>query len=193
MASRMSGKRRMIMCLCFTILGLLIVGGVCVFITWLVLRPHEPRYYVEHASYPELSFTDKILNSRMVLNLTTRNPNRRIGIYYYKMEGYIYYGHQRIAGADIGPFYQGHKVVRVLQPTFTAHSVILNGDSARDLKLENSAGTLQLKLKLYAQVRFKVGRWKSRHYHMKVKCDNLNVDKNKGGNSFDHRKCSVHF
>nr|WIW57578.1 late embryogenesis abundant protein LEA8 [Pinus tabuliformis] len=187
-----SRRKRMISYLCSAIVGLLIVIGVFVFLTWLVLRPHKPRYYVEYASYPELSLTDRILNSKMELNLTTRNPNSRISIYYYKMEGYIFYGDQRIAGSDIGPFYQGHKTVRVLQPTLTAHSVILREDIARDLKLENSAGTLELKLKLYAHVRFKVGSWKSRHYNMRVKCDQLNVDRNKGGNSFNHRRCSVH-
>ena len=38
--------KRMITYLCLAIMGLLIVGGVIVFITWLVLCPHEPRYYV---------------------------------------------------------------------------------------------------------------------------------------------------
>nr|WIW57585.1 late embryogenesis abundant protein LEA15 [Pinus tabuliformis] len=189
---RNTRRKRMIRNLCSTILSLLIVVGVSVFITWLVLRPHEPKYYVEYASYPELSVTDRILNSRMELNLTTRNPSSRIGIYYYKMEGYIYYGDQRIAGSHIGPFYQGHKGVRVLQPTLTAHSVILREDIARDLMLENSAGTLELRLKLYAHVRFKVRRSKSRHYNMRVKCDQLKVDRNTGGNSFNHRRCSVH-
>ena len=68
------------------------------------------------------------------------------------MEGYIYYDDQRIAGADIGPFYQVQKVVRVLQPTLTTHSVILIEYISRDLKLENWVGTLELKLKLYANV-----------------------------------------
>nr|WIW57579.1 late embryogenesis abundant protein LEA9 [Pinus tabuliformis] len=189
---RATRRKRMITCLYFTILGLLIVGGLLVFITWLVLRPHEPRYYLEYASYPELNLTGRIMNTRMELNLTTRNPNGRIAIYYYKMEGYIYYGDQRIAGSDIGHFYQGHKEVRVLQPTLTAHSVMLKEDVARDLRLENSAGTFELKLKLYARIRFKVGSWKSGHYNMRVKCGQLNVDRIKGGNFFDHRRCSVY-
>jgi hypothetical protein len=193
MIGRNARRRRMITCVCSTILGLLIVVGIVVFITWLVLRPHEPRYYIEYASYPELNLTDRLINTRMELSLTTKNPNGRIGIHYYKMEGYIYYGHQRIAGSDMGPFYQGHKEFRVLQPTLTAHSVVLRKDIIRDLKVENSAGTLELKLKLYAKIRFKVGSWKSGHYNMRVKCDHLNVDRKKGGNSFNHRRCSVYF
>lgn len=193
MISKSTRRKRMITYLCSAILSLLIVVGVFVFVIWLVLRPHKPKYYIEYASYPKLSLPDRILNSRMELNVTTRNPNGRIGIYYYKMEAYIFYGDKRIAGADIGPFYQGHKEIRVLQPTLTAHSVILSEETARDLRLENSAGTLELELKLYAKIRFKVGSWKSRHYNMRVKCDQLNVDRNNGGNSFNHRKCGVYF
>jgi len=193
MSRKTTRRKRIITYLCSSILGLLIVGGIVVFIIWLALRPHKPIYYVEYVSYPELSLKDTVLNSRMEVNLTTRNPNGRVGICYYKVEGFIFYGDQRIAGADIGPFYQGHKEVRVLNPTLTAHSFILNEDIARDLELENSAGTLELKLKLYARIRFKVGNWKSRHYNLRVKCDQLNVDRNNSANSFNHRRCGVYF
>ena len=90
------------------------MGAVLVFIKWLVLHPHELRYHVESLSYLGLSLNDRILNSRMALNLRMRNLNCRIVIYDYTMEGYIYYDDQRIVGADIGSFYQGQKVVRVL-------------------------------------------------------------------------------
>lgn len=193
MVRKNTRRKRVITYFFSTILSLLILAGLIVFFIWLALRPHKPRYYLEYASYPELNLTDRILSSRMELNLTTRNPNGRVGIYYYKMEGYIFYGDQRIAGSDIGPFYQGHKAVTVLQPTFTAHSVILGKEAARDLRLENSAGALELKLKLYARIRFKVGRWRSRHYNMRVKCDQLNLERNGGGNHFNHRRCGVYF
>ncbi|GLJ21144.1 hypothetical protein SUGI_0386750 [Cryptomeria japonica] len=186
-------RDRIISCLCATFFGLLVFAAIFILITWLVLQPHRPRYYVDYGSVSLLNVEGKILNTKMTFNVTSRNPNKRIGIYYDKMEGYVYYGDQRIAGAYIAPFYQGHKTTTIIKPILTGHYVLLKDDLSKDLVMEHTSGAVDLRLKLYAKLRFKVGSWKSRHYHMRVKCDVwMKVSDNNGG-TFSPKRCNVYF
>ena len=161
-------------------------------LTWIALQPHKPIYYVDYASLSNISISHNVLNIRMTFNITAHNPNDCIGIYYDKMEGYSYYGYQRIAGAYIAPFYQGFKNTTILRPILTVHSFVLREDVARDLALENFFGGVELRLKLFARTRFKVGRWKSGHYNMKVSC-HVKVQMNGGFGSFQPKRCNVYF
>eukprot|EP01018_Ginkgo_biloba_P009157 Gb_14222 [translate_table: standard] len=187
-----SRRRRIITWACSLIFGVGIIGAAFVVITWAALRPHKPRYYVDYASISRFDISGTRLETAMSFNLTSRNPNHKIGIYYDRVEAYVYYEYQRIGGAYVAPFYQGHKTTTILRPILTGHSVMVEEDVSRDLTLERNAGTLELTLKIYSKVRFKVATWKSRHYTMKVKC-NLLVNVNEPAGIFDHKRCSVYF
>lgn len=187
--------------LCHSIVSLVIGAGFSILVTWLTLRPHKPRYYVDYASLSQLNITDKILNDRMEFNVTARNPNGKMGIYYHKMEWSVYYEDERIATGYEPPFHQGHKNTTFLRPVLTGHNYVISKDDiARDLGAldhhNSSRGTLQVKLKLHAKIRFKVWFCKSWIFKLRVQCDNLYVNfhqnNSHGGNSFNRTACNVH-
>jgi len=192
------GKRGLCRCILSQVIGL----GVSVLIAWLTLRPHKPRYFVDYASLSQLNITDKILSDRMEFNVTVRNPSRKMGIYYHKMDWNAYYENEIIANGYMLPFHQGHKNTTFLPPVLTGHGYAISSeDIARDLgalNQRNSSGgaNLEVKLKLHAKVRFKVWFCKSWDFKMRVECDNIyvNVHHNNShaGDSFNRTTCSVH-
>lgn len=175
--------------------------GFSLLIAWLTLRPHKPRYYVDSASFSQLNITDKMLNDRMEFNITVRNPSKKLGVYYHKMEWNAYYEEEKIASGYMTPFHQGHKNTTFLHPVLTGHQYVISRENiAKDLgalqKQNSSKGGLEVKLKLHAKVRFKLGVFKSWNFKMRVECDNLHVhvlkNRSHGGNSFNRTTCSVH-
>lgn len=162
-----------------------------ILITWLVIMPHKPKYYLDYASVKEFNTTsDGLLNTNLNFNISTRNSNRKVAIYYDLLQAYLLYGEKQIGWSTLPEFYQRRKNTTSLQTTVTGQEVALDTDTARDLKLEQTSGTLDLNLKFYARVRFKVGSWKSRRYTMKVRCMHFSVGVNAG--AFKPMQCHVH-
>ena len=197
------------MCLCLLcqkILALVIGVGMSIFLAWLILRPHKPRYYVDYVSLSQLNVTDRVVNSRMDFNITARNPNSKMGIYYHKMEWNLYYEDERIASAYTVPFHQGPKTTTVLQPILIGNEYVISTDEiARDLEALDRP--LELRLKLHASLRFKVGICKSWKFKMRVECHHIYIaqkytvqrfkigasDNHDGDDSFNKRiRCRVH-
>lgn len=163
--------------------------GFSILMSWLILRPHKPRYYVDYASLSQLNLTEKAPSSRMEFNVTVRNPNGKMGIYYHKMEWNVYYEDQRIATSYLLPFHQHRKNTTFLHPAFTGPPI-----SGKDQK-NSSRGAVEMILRLHSKVRFKIWFLKSWDLKMRVKCDHIfvNVYQNNshGSNSFNRTRCSV--
>jgi len=176
----------------------LVVGlGFSFLLAWLMLRPHKPRYYVDYASLSQLQLnhSEKIPNSRMDFNVTVRNPNGKMGIYYHKIEWNVYHEAESIASSYLPPFYQRHKKTTFLHPVFTGNGTA-KGLGALDQR-NLSRGPLEMKLELHAKVRFRVWFCKTWDFKMRVECDHVYVDvyqdNSHGGNSYNRTTCSVHF
>nr|WIW57590.1 late embryogenesis abundant protein LEA20 [Pinus tabuliformis] len=176
--------------------GIIVLLGLVALITWLALRPQKPKYYLEYGSVAQLQISKVgLVNSKVLFNITTRNPNKRVAIYYDKIDAFLLYDGQEIAWASIPPFFQGHKNTTSLHASLSGYFVALEPDTSRDLKLEHSSGKVDMGLRLYARIRFKRGSWKSRHYTLRVKCRHLTLDVVANGDtagSFEPMKCHVH-
>jgi len=175
--------------------GLIALVGLAVLITWLVLRPEKPKYYLEYASVSQFKVTnDGLVNSKLLFNITTRNPNKKVDIYYDKIEAFLLYDDEEIAWASIPPFFQRHKNTTFLHAPLSGYLTSLHPDTSRDLKLEQSSGKVDLVFRLYARIRFKVGNWKSRHYTLSVKCRHvlLDVAAKRDSRSFQRMECHVY-
>eukprot|EP01018_Ginkgo_biloba_P018520 Gb_00667 [translate_table: standard] len=176
--------------LCAIVSGLIVVVGLTVLIIWLSLQPHKPKYYLDYGSVSQFKITsDGLVDTNVRFNITTRNSNRRIGIYYDRIQLFLLYDDEEIGWASLSPFYQGHKNTTFLHANVAGQLVSLHPDVSRDLKLEHSSGKVDLMLRLYARIRFKVGSWKSKHYTLKMKCKHAIMHVQ--GGSFDHQKCKV--
>lgn len=190
---RRQPRRTMVGLLGGAIAGVLVVAGLVILITYLVILPHKPKYYVDHASVSEFNWTrdGRLLNTHLNFDIRTRNPNKKIAIYYYRLQAFLLYEGEEIGWGNLPIFYQGHKNTTVLKTSVIGKRVSLShADNAKDLRLEQQAGTLDLDLRLLARLRFKVGSWKSKHYTMKVKCQHVTIGVHAG--AFKPLQCKVH-
>lgn len=148
--------------ICSVILSLLLIVGLIVFILFLSLRPHRPRFYLN-------SFTVNQPGSPLTFNVSDRNPNHDIVIYYSDMNGSVYYFDQVIAsGLVMAGFFQPAKNTTLIQGQL--------GSAASDSVLSQitaaqSTGRLQLRLLLESTIRFKVKTWDTHNHKLHVSCE----------------------
>jgi hypothetical protein len=190
-------------CLCDCIFGLifkiiftiLIIVGLAALIVWLILRPNNLKFHVTDASLTQFNFTtNQTLNYNMALNITVRNPNKRIGIYYDTIQANSYYEGQRFDTVDLTPFYQGHKNTTLLNPVFDGQQIVLLGTSEQsNFDSETTNGIYSIDLKINLKMRAKVGWIKIGTFKPKIKCG-LKVPLSSNGKStgsFEATKCSL--
>lgn len=135
---------------------------VALVVLWLVFRPHRVRVTAS-AALTRSNLTSSPYDLAAAFSI--RNPNRRIGVHYDRLEARAYLGDQ-LLWATLPSFYQGHKNTTVLGPVlFAGFSAV--GDS-RD-------GWFNVELWLRGRVRYKFGSLATtRRYKLRARC-NLNL------------------
>lgn len=178
------------------ILTVIIIIGIAVFLFWLIVRPNAVKVHVTDATLTQFNYTNNNsnLNYNLALNITIRNPNRRLGIYYDSIEARALYHDARVDSIILDPFYQGHKTTHFLNPSFKGQKVVvLSSDQSLELNKEKDSGVYEIDVKMYLKVRFKLGVFKTRKMKPKITCE-LRVPLNSGGGSpaggsFEAIKC----
>ncbi|GKV07194.1 hypothetical protein SLEP1_g18992 [Rubroshorea leprosula] len=85
-------------------------------------------------------------------------PNKKIGIYYDRIEANAYYEDQRFATQQLTSFYQGHKNTSYLNPSFQGQKLVLLGaDGGSEYNQKKNSGVYSIDVKLNLRVRFKLG------------------------------------
>ncbi|KAL8507521.1 hypothetical protein ACS0TY_018170 [Phlomoides rotata] len=168
--------------ICAIFLGLLFLVGIITFILWLSLRPHRPRFHIHDFSIQESSLT---------YNLTARNSNSNIGIYYDSMELTLYYHEDQTMGDSplLYPFYQEPKNTTIIAGQLSAAALKLWQQVAAD----RARGEVIFRLEVTSVIRFKISSWDSKRHRMHVNCA-VRV----GPNSsilplYKDKKCPVYF
>lgn len=170
--------------ICSIFLSLLLVAGLILFILWLSLRPHGPRFYLN-------SFVLNQPGSPISFSVSDHNPNKNIGIYYSDINSSVYYFDQVIAsGPVMFAFYQPPKNTTPIQGQLAAaaNMPVLSQNTGNQ-----STGQVQLRLELESTIRFKVSTWDTHNHHMHVSCD-LTVGAD--GNllpQFVNERCPIYF
>lgn len=172
---------------------ILIIVGLAAFVFWLVFRPNEVKFHVTDASLTQFNFgTNNTLHYNLALNISVRNPNKRIGFYYDSFEANAYYQGQRFNTQSLTPFYQGHKNTTVLNPVFQGQQLVLLGSSeVSNFDSDKTDGVFGINVKLNLRIRAKLGWIKVGHFKPKIKCG-LNVPLKSNGTSssaFEATKC----
>ncbi|KAL5060350.1 hypothetical protein RYX36_031954 [Vicia faba] len=165
------------------ILTVIIIIGIAIFLFWLIVRPNVVKVHVTNASLTQFNYTNNNnnLNYDLSLNLTIRNPNKRLGIYYDYIEARALYHVARVESVFLDPFYQGHKTTNFLNTSFKGSKVmVLDGDQTLDFNKEKASKVYEIDLKIYLRIRFKLGVLKTRTIKPKVTCE-LRVPLNSGG------------
>ncbi|GLT90103.1 hypothetical protein SLE2022_080550 [Rubroshorea leprosula] len=168
-----------------------IIVGLAALIFWLIFRPNIVKFHVTDASLTQFNLTsDNNLHYNVALNITVRNPNKKIGIYYDRIEANAYYEDQRFATQQLTPFYQGHKNTSYLNPSFQGQKLVLLGaDGVSEYNQEKNSGVYSVDVKLNLRVRFKLGKLKTWRFKPKIECD-LKVPLS---SSAETTKCKIDF
>ncbi|XP_009599460.1 NDR1/HIN1-like protein 10 [Nicotiana tomentosiformis] len=165
-------------CICtciFQILcTLLVIVGVVAFVLWFILRPNKVNFHVADASLTQfdLSTKNNTLYYDLALNVSIRNPNKRIGIYYDSIEARALFHGQNFSSTNLEPFYQGHKNTTDLKIVFKGQNLIMLGDKEKsDYSGEKDSGVYAIGVKLYMRIRLKFGWIKTKKIKPMIMCD----------------------
>ncbi|VAH29397.1 unnamed protein product [Triticum turgidum subsp. durum] len=151
---RQSPAIRCLNFLCAVLLTLVLIAGIILFVLWLSLRPHRPKFTLTDFSIPNVNRQSGAANLPVKLAVNEHNPNQKIGIHFEAVYGSVYYDDELIAsGPVMYPFYQPPK-----------------GDTLVQGELAVGAGSVGLRLVLNSTVRFQVKLWDTKEHHMKADC-----------------------
>ncbi|KAK9723578.1 hypothetical protein RND81_05G009500 [Saponaria officinalis] len=186
-------------CVFKIIFSILIAIGLVILVIWLIVRPHEVKFYASDATLTTFNFTganNDNLNFNLAVNFTARNPNKHIGVYYDNIQGDVLYGGQRVNTVEgVTTFYQGHKNTTSFGPVvFKGQNVVVLGsDDKSDYEKQSNEGVYEIQVKLHLRVRFKVGLFKTGTWKPKVKCDlKLPLD-SKSSTKFEETRCDYYY
>ncbi|KAI0502180.1 hypothetical protein KFK09_017127 [Dendrobium nobile] len=155
------------------IVTIVIVLGIAALVLWLIFRPNKIKVYVEDATLTQFNLTNSnnnMLLYNLSLNVSVRNPNKKIGIYYDYIESLAIYDDSRFGFQILPTFYQGHKNTTILSPVFASQNILL-GDAPATYAREKTEGFYNIEVKFYMSVRLKAGIFKTHHIKPKFDCN----------------------
>lgn len=148
--------------------------GIITFILWLSLRPHRPRFFIHGFSVPGLGFDTGFENAQIGFNVTARNSNQNIGIYYDKMSASVYYRDQKIGSTPLlDSFYEGPKTTKVLAAVLGGATLNVSSERWMEFTTDRSKGPVAFRLEITSTIRFKISTWDSKRHGMHANCDVL--------------------
>ncbi|KAI7984994.1 NDR1/HIN1-like protein 1 [Camellia lanceoleosa] len=168
----MDERRKTLRRICSGVLILSVIVLAIVVVIWAILQPKKPDFVLQDATANAFNVTaPNFVTSNILVTIESRNPNDKIGVYYDKLDVSAIYRNQQITSySAIPPIYQGHKEVNVWSPTVSGVNVTVAPYSGVALIQDQAYGTVLLTIKIEGRVRFKVGTYISRRYHLSVKC-----------------------
>jgi len=178
------------------IITVLTLIGLFVLIVWLIFRPiNKVKFHVTDVALTEFNYTNNtMLRYNLTFNVSIRNPNKKIGIYYNRVEAKAFYEGQRFGYRSLTPFYQGHKNTTVLNVVFTGtQPVTLQGEDLKQFNSEKTSGLYSIALELSLRVKFKLGKVKTARFKPKVECDDLKIRLNGPSVAESNNKCKIKF
>ncbi|KAI3823893.1 hypothetical protein L1987_05338 [Smallanthus sonchifolius] len=180
--------------ICAVFLSILFTVGLVTFVLWLSLRPHRPRFHIHEFSIPSLAEPNGLSTARVTFNVTARNPNLEIGIYYDTVNLTLYYQDQVIATTPLlFPFYQSPKNTAIIYGKLSGPTLKI--DNARWMRFfaARKRGVVPFRLDVASSIRFKVSTWDSRRHKMHANCE-IGVGSNGMLLAGDiGKKCPVYF
>ncbi|KAF5195288.1 Late embryogenesis abundant protein [Thalictrum thalictroides] len=169
---RGSLTNRFVKLICAIFLSILFVVGLLLFIIWISLRPHRPRFHIKSFSIPGLNQATGVQNAQVSFDVTARNPNQNIGIYYDAMDATVFYEDKSIGQTPLlFPFYQPKKNTTWIHGELSGATLTADSAKWQSFIDELSKGTVVFRLDLKSRIRFKVSNWwDSKNHRMHANC-----------------------
>ncbi|KAL3525110.1 hypothetical protein ACH5RR_013482 [Cinchona calisaya] len=166
-------------CLCWTlcliILQILIIA-IFAAIIYFVFQPKIPKYSVDSMRITQFNLNnDNSLFATFDVNVTARNPNKKIGVYYESgSQLSVYFAGTKLCEGSLPKFYQGHRNTTVMNLTLTGQTQDATG-LLQSLQAQQQTGSIPLNLRAKVPVRLKLGGLKLMKWKFLVRC-RVNVD-----------------
>ncbi|MBA0553969.1 hypothetical protein Golob_013105 [Gossypium lobatum] len=143
-----------------------------IFLIWLTLHPAKPQFSLREADVYQLSLSGThLLNSSIQFTMLSRNPNKKVGIYYDELQAFAAYKGQQITfDSFLPPFYQGHEESNLLTTSLQGTGLPVALSFGYEVEHDQTAGRIVLNLKVNGKLRWKVGTWVSGRYRFNVNC-----------------------
>ncbi|KAJ8641574.1 hypothetical protein MRB53_018268 [Persea americana] len=173
----------------------IIVSGITTVVLWIILSPSNMTVHVEKASLMQFNLTNgATLNYNLTLEMSVRNPNKKIGVYYDRMEARAYYDGYRFGFVPLPTFYQENKNTTTLYPVFHGQSLVALEDyTVQYFNREMNDGFFYIDVMIYGRTSFKIRSYRTKRYKSKFECE-LRVPlvaNGSLGNGFRRTGCEV--
>ncbi|KAH7663549.1 Late embryogenesis abundant protein LEA-2 subgroup domain-containing protein [Dioscorea alata] len=169
----------------------------------LIFNPKEIKPYVQTATLSTFNLSTttttnstNFLTYNLTMDLTIRNPNKRISLYYDYIETQALYDDSRIGFKILDPFYQGKKNTAVLHPQFSNRTAVLNDSVVSTYKRDKGEGFFYVNVKVYTRIRLKVWGFNISGFKPEFECSlKLPAPTSSGSavSTFDRTTCDVHY
>ncbi|KAL1318302.1 hypothetical protein HN51_070577 [Arachis hypogaea] len=168
-------------CIFVTLYTLFLCFILSIFLFWIIISPSIVKFQVTNASLTQFNLTNNntTLNYKFKVNITARNPNNNVVVYYRRITAYAWYKDRNFAAVNLAPFDQGHKNTTLLQEAVFEgqNSIRLGSKQIAEYNMERSVGIFNdLAVDLDVRIRAKFGRFKSSRFNPPVvQCRRLRV------------------
>ncbi|KAH7512239.1 NDR1/HIN1-like protein 3 [Ziziphus jujuba] len=184
--------------LCKILIAIVVLLALAFFIFWLVVRPQKMKLHVTEASLTNFNLTaDNTLHYDLALNVSIRNPNKKLGIYNDNIEARAIYEGARFdteVFRNLG--LQKKKTTKDLSVVFRGQQLVnLNSKKIAKFNEQKATGVFDIDVKSYLRIRLRLGDFITGDFKPKIKCD-LKVPLTTNGVSagtFKKTKCDVDF
>ncbi|PIN12952.1 hypothetical protein CDL12_14432 [Handroanthus impetiginosus] len=187
--------------LCRTITwGLLLFLAIASFsvLMWLIFHPTFPQLYVNSATMSAVTITGSVVTAECNITLLLTNPNRHLSTLYDRMEIFLVYPSQQVVLSKIypPPFVQPRRNRTTIQINLSIIDVDLGNEVVKAMKQDLDRGTLSFEIKIFAVVRFRNGKWKTKRQFMRAYCGGVSfafTSNNKAGIFLNpYQECEVY-
>ncbi|GAU44221.1 hypothetical protein TSUD_399850 [Trifolium subterraneum] len=141
------------------VIAIIILIVLAILIFFFIVQPHSFKFSVKEAKLTEFNYNNNTLRYNLMLNFTAHNPNKKLTIYYDKMEGRVSYEGTRFATMDdVNSFRQDTKKTNRISGVFSGQRVVVfDHDQVSDIERDKKDGAFHFDVKLYFRIRFRLG------------------------------------
>ncbi|KAH7855282.1 hypothetical protein Vadar_023220 [Vaccinium darrowii] len=156
---------------------------ICAFALSLLSRLYfgsiTPQFYIKSLSVPSFNASDSTLTATWDVNVTVKNSNEKLDLYFDRLEGVIVYEEVILGVADADPFGVSTKGEVVFEMNVSTAADTQGGTSSDEsyhgLVEDRRSGTVRFSLRMAAEASVRSGTVWRRELSMRVFCEDLDV------------------
>ncbi|CAI0391136.1 unnamed protein product [Linum tenue] len=155
----------------------------CIFastiVLWVVLRPQVPEFHVESLAVANFDAKQSSFAAAWDANLTAKNPNTKIRLYFNQIETFMFYDDQPLASSYANPFSLETGAAAGMTTRLATNSSVdeeVENEAVEKMAEDyNGPGAVEFSLRMAVWTTFKSDSWWTRRSTVRVFCEELKV------------------